>query len=268
MQYSSNSHTFAICAYKQSQFLEDHISSLINQTVKSKIIMVTSTPNPYIQSLADQYQIELFVNHGESGITQDWNFALQCVKTPLATIAHQDDIYDETYTEHVLRAANNVSRPLIIFSDYAEIRDGEKVLKNHLLSVKRIMLKPLEIKSFHRSIFIRRRILSLGSPICCPSVTYNLEALDQPIFHNHFRSDEDWEAWEKISRLKGSFVYMKKILMCHRIHKDSETSAIIGDTGRSQEDFEMFCKFWPKWIAGIIEKFYSRSEKSNELENE
>ena len=34
-------HTFAICAYKESQYLEECIKSLQNQTVKSNIIMAT-----------------------------------------------------------------------------------------------------------------------------------------------------------------------------------------------------------------------------------
>ena len=54
--------------------------------------------------------------------------------------------------------------------------------------------------------------------------------------------------------------------MYHRIHNGSETSAIIGDSARSQEDFQMFCKFWPKPIARIITKIYSTSEKSNTLD--
>ena len=38
-------HIFAICAYKESPYLEECILSLEKQTRKSSIIMVTSTPN-------------------------------------------------------------------------------------------------------------------------------------------------------------------------------------------------------------------------------
>ena len=68
-----------------------------------------------------------------------------------------------------------------------------------------------------------------------------------------------------ISRFRGSFVYDKKALMCHRIHPDSETSAIIGDNARSDEEFAMYCKFWPKGIAKCINKYYTKSEDSNQL---
>ena len=41
-----DTHIFIILAYKQSQYLEDCIDSLLNQTIKSKIIITTSTPSP------------------------------------------------------------------------------------------------------------------------------------------------------------------------------------------------------------------------------
>ena len=105
----------------------------------------------------------------------------------------------------------------------------------------------------------------MGDPICCPAVTFCLDYVKRPIFSHGFRSCEDWEAWEKISKLKGSFVYVPKPLMSHRIHEESATTAIIQDNARAEENYIMFCKFWPKCIAKVINKFYNKSEKSNEL---
>ena len=79
-------HTFAVCAYKESEYLEECIQSLINHDYKSKIIIATSTPNDYIDSLAKKYDIPVYVNEGEGGITQDWNFALSKVDTKLGRI--------------------------------------------------------------------------------------------------------------------------------------------------------------------------------------
>lgn len=267
MRYSEKNHTFAICAYKESPFLEECIHSLINQSIKSNIIIVTSTDNDYICNLARKYNINYFVNRGESGITQDWNYAYKCADTELVTIAHQDDIYEREYAQEVIALLSNAKRPLIAFTDYGEIRGEQIVYKNKLLKVKKMMLFPLRWKCLQNNKFIRRRILSLGCPICCPSVTFVKENLPEQVFHAGFRSDEDWEAWENISRIKGAFVYCYKPLTLHRIHDGSETTAIIGDTGRAHEDYQMFCKFWPKPIAKFITKIYSTSEKSNELEN-
>ena len=65
-------HTFAVCAYKESPYLEKCIESLLSQTVKSNIMIATSTPNNYISSIAEKYELPLIVNPGEGGITQDW----------------------------------------------------------------------------------------------------------------------------------------------------------------------------------------------------
>lgn len=259
------SHTFVICAYKKSPFLEECIQSILKQSVKSNVLLATSTPNEYISKLAEKYGIEVRVNDGEKGITQDWNFALSQVKTKYATIAHQDDVYEPKYLELVMERIKRCKKPLIVFTDYCELRNGEKVAENTMLKVKRMMLLPLRIRCFENSKFVRRRVLSMGDPICCPSVTFCLENLELPIFQHGFRSCEDWEAWEKLSCLKGAFCYISEPLMCHRIHEESATTAIINDNARNKENYIMFCKFWPKWVARLINRFYAKSEKSNEL---
>ena len=50
-----NDHTFVICAYGDSPFLEDCINSLLSQTVKSNIILYTSTPSVFIESICQKY---------------------------------------------------------------------------------------------------------------------------------------------------------------------------------------------------------------------
>lgn len=258
-------HTFVICAYKESLYLEKCIESLKNQTVKSNIIMVTSTPSNFLTKMAEKYNISLYINTGEKGIVQDWNFGYNHCKTPYVTIAHQDDIYFKDYAKTAINMMENSTRPLIFFSDYCEIRNNKLIKHNRLLCIKRIMLMPLRIKKFRKNKFVRRRSLSIGNCICCPSVTFAVENLPDPVFRVRFRSNEDWEAWERLSRLNGEFLYCPKILMGHRIHKESETSIIIGENARSIEDYEMFCKFWPRWIAKLLIKLYSKSEKSNDI---
>ena len=266
MKYKVRNHTFVICAYRESPYLEECILSLKSQTVKTKCMIVTSTDNSYIKGLAVKYGLPYFVNkESGKGIAADWNFALRKTTTELVTIAHQDDVYFPEFCEYVLKYANRAKQPLILFTDYSEKRNDKMVSQNSLLQIKRIMLLPLKLPGLWGNRFVRRRILSLGSPICCPSVTYVVENLPRTIFQAGYRSDLDWQAWECVSNLKGEFIYIPKNLMAHRIHAGSATSEIIADNDRSKEDYEMFCKFWPKWIAGIIGKVYKMCEKSNEI---
>jgi len=264
-RYKASDYTFVICAYKESPYLEACICSLKQQQLPVSIVLVTSTPNSYIEALVQKYGLEYYINTGKSGIAEDWNFGLQTVKDKIVTLAHQDDIYEPAFARKVLDEINEHKHPLIAFTDYGEIRNGTRVTNNRLLNIKRIMLFPMRIRKLQEIRFIRRRILSFGSPICCPSVTFVKENLPKTIFTSGYRSDVDWQAWEKLSRYKGAFVYCKEILMFHRIHEDSETTAIIADNDRTREDFDMFCKFWPEQIARIIEYFYRRGEGSNKL---
>ena len=259
----SQIHSFVICAYRESPYLEACIKSVKKQSIYSALIMVTSTPNEHIQSLALKYEIPLFVNDGEKGIVQDWSFGLSKCTTPYTTIAHQDDIYFANYAEVAMDKLLGSKRPLIFFSDYVEIRNGKFISKNKLLQIKRCMLLPLRWNRMQGNVCTRRRILSLGNPICCPSVTFAVNNLPRPIFAKGFRSNQDWEAWECFSRLSGEFLYSSKKLMGHRIHPESETSVMIGESLRNKEDYEMFCKFWPSWIAKKLAKKYAKSERFN-----
>ncbi len=265
MKQTNNQHTFALCAYKESPYLEECIQSLLNQTIPSGIILATSTPCAYIEGMCEKYHIPYYVNYGEHGITQDWTFAYQQCDTPIVTIAHQDDIYYETYVEELLKCSQRAKSPIIFFTDYEELRDGVYVHNNTLLRIKRLMLFPLRLRMLQGSKWVRRRILSFGCPICCPSVAYFRDNMPEVIFQNHFRTNEDWETWEHLSHQKGEYLYVSKPLMAHRIHEDSETSATIRETGRGDEDMEMYLKFWPKWIAKILCRYYKKSEDSNTL---
>lgn len=256
-------HTFVICAYKESPYLEDCIRSLKSQTVQSQMILATSTPNDFITGLAQKYNLPVFVNEGPASIAHDWNFGYVQANTPYVTLAHQDDIYQPEYLEAALKAFESAKRPLIFFTDYYELRNGEPVKDNKLLKVKRMLLIPMRFQCFKNSRFVRRRSLSLGCPICCPSVSFAKDNLPDLVFEHGFRSDLDWQAWERLSKCKGAFLYSKRPLMMHRVHEDSETSAVLQDNVRTQEDYEMFCKFWPKWIARRLARIYASSEKSN-----
>lgn len=263
--YDMELHTFVICAYGKSRYLEECIHSLLRQTVKSKILIATSTPNDLIDKLGKQYHLDIRINREGKGIADDWNFAYAQAKSKYVTLAHQDDIYESDYTESMLELLENAEKPLIFFSNYGEIRHKNKIKSNALLRVKRIMLMPIRYKKMCKYRIIKRGIVSLGNPICCPAVTYVKENIRYPLFKKHFKSNLDWEVWERLSNEKGSFEYSGKILMYHRIHVESETSILINSKERTIEDYEMLSRFWPQWVVKICIKVYSKGENSNKI---
>jgi glycosyltransferase involved in cell wall biosynthesis len=257
-------HTFVICAYKESKYLEECIISLINQSIKSNIIIATSTPNKCIEELAQKYNLKIYINHGQSGIGNDWNFAVSKCNTEYVTIAHQDDIYEENYLENILYTKKKKEKKFVIaFSDYGEIRQNRKITQNFNLNIKKIMLFPLRF--FKKSKVIQRLVLSFGNPICCPSVTLNKKLVGDTPYLTDLKCSLDWDTWASLAKIKGKFEYVSKNLMFHRIHEESETSNLIENNVRLDEDYIMFQKFWPKWFAKILISKYSRSMKSNEI---
>lgn len=255
-----NNHTWVICAYGESEFLEACILSLKAQTIKSKIICYSSTPLESIKLLCQKYDLPFYTKEG-GGIGKDWNNALSFVDTQFATIAHQDDYYEPTYLEAILQKMEHSKDVLIAYTDYFEEKNGLKIPANKNLKIKTLMLQTLRI--IPTSHFWRNRVLAFGNPISCPAVTYNLENLHGFRFDEEMRVSLDWYAWYKISEYKGRFVYISEKLMCHRIHEDSETTKTISDNTRTKEDLFMYQLFWPKWIANVINKAYMKSQDSN-----
>lgn len=263
--YTPSDHTFVICAYGESIYLEDCLKSLLAQKTTTSVIITTSTPNAHIETIAAAYDTPVYFNVGDPSISHDWNCAVGHCSTPLVTIAHQDDVYQSDYSTVMLDSLNRSDNPLIFFSNYGEIRNGVKRDESQLLNVKRLLLRRIKRKGSVSERFQKRRIIALGSAICCPSVTYNLPTLPSPLFMNDMKCDLDWQAWERFSNLDGSFVYSNQILMRHRIHEGSETTSLIRDNTRSKEDLAMLQKFWPKPVATLINKAYKLSQLSNNL---
>jgi len=256
-------HTFVICAYKESEYLETCIQSLLNQTIKTNIIISTATPNDLIKGLANKYKISLYINEGEKGITQDWNFAYNHVQTPYVTIAHQDDFYEPHYIQKLISAMEKSNDSIIGFTDYYEIRNNNKVNTNKILKVKRILNTGFQISK--RSRFVRNRILSIGNSICCPAVTFNKLNCGKFQFNNDFKVSCDWDAWSRLAKKRGSYVYSRQKLMGHRIYEESTTTAMIEEGLRYKEDEEIYRRYWPKFIVKLLMSQYKKSMDSNKL---
>lgn len=254
-------HTFVICAYGESPYLEECIKSLQAQTYKSQVICYSSTPNQLIRNLCHQYDIPFYHQSG-GGIGKDWNSALSFVDTPYCTLAHQDDLYQPNYAEKIMGAFKAYPETTIAFSNYAEYRDGNPIASNTNLKIKSMMLAMLSL--FPSSASWRQAILAFGNPISCPAVSYHLKKLSGFKFSEKMKVSLDWYAWYDISKhYQGRFSYIPEKLMYHRIHEDSETTAMISDNTRTREDLMMYELLWPKPLAKLLNYFYKKSQQSN-----
>ena len=113
--------------------------------------------------------------------------------------------------------------------------------------------------------FIRRRVLSLGSPICCPSATYYRPNLMKQVFLNGFRADEDWKHGRDYQSLREtlySVIRYSHITEYMRTQRQLRFLMIIRDLKKITLCIR---SSGPKCIAKMLTKAYSKSEESNNM---
>lgn len=265
---SEKLHSFIILAYKESPFLEECLKSLLAQTVKSKLVIASSTPSSFLSSLAERYSIELRINSLRATIASDWNFAFNQADTPFVTLAHQDDIYDPEYTCNCLNAAALYPECLLVFTDCSELVQGKREPKAFNPGVKNLILAPFFPKKIsalqNRS--LKLLALSFGNPISCPSVMYHKHRINQQslfAFSSELSINLDWQAWIELAKRQGAFVRVRSALVAHRIHQASENNQGLATNRRQNEDLKIFQSLWPSFIAKAILKLYALSYAQN-----
>ena len=269
MKDMSAIHTFAVCAYKESAFLDDTVRRLVNQSVKSHVLISTSTPNETISTVADRYGLEVRINPNGGTSAKDWNFAYSQAQTEYVTLAHQDDIYEPEFAEKTLEALMGAKNPVLAYTDYYEIRHkdkddpGMRVEDNWLLRTKRRMLRTINMAKNNR--WVRNRVLSFGYPMNCPGTTYVKRRFESVGFIPEWQNSHDWEVAIRLASEKGEFLFIPDLLLGHRIYLESQTTHTIGSGIRHGEDMECFRHYWPEPIARAIMRQYSKAYDSNEL---
>ena len=171
----------------------------------------------------------------------------------MVTIAHQDDIYEEHYLENILE--KYTGKELMLLTEQYYYKNNH-VVKNTNGPIKKFLKLPLRIRFVGNIRWIRKLTLAFGNTVNCPSVTYNVSLLKQPIFTSELKFSLDWDTFLKIYSMKGKIAYIGKPSIFYRIHDQATSKTFIVNNNRYTEDVIMFRKFWPNWIVKIIMKFY------------
>ena len=255
-------HSFVICAYGESPFLEDCIQSLLSQKHPSQCAVATSTPSDFLSAICEKHHLPLYVNENGGGLSKDWNFALSCAQTPLVTIAHQDDLYLPDYSLNIIKAAKQGCNPLILYTDYHELIGDRRVRTSLNLKIKRIANLQLRLKALRGTRFFKRLGLRFCASIPCPAVCFYLPNTGTAPFESDFSFVADWDCWETLSRRVGEFVFVPQMGMIHRLHENSQTQLATSSELRNREEQLIFDQFWPKPVAKILARLYSLSQKT------
>ena len=260
-------HTFAIPVYRSAPNLGGLIASLRAQAgSRSEILLASSAPSAGLELLAKSHGIPLHINPRRIGICEDWNFALAAVETEFVTLAHQDDSFSPSYAVRLRDALARHPDALFAFCDYSEHTPRGPRPINANLQIKR-MLRRLAFgqREYIASRRSKLRLLSLGNPICCPSVMLNRSAAPDFRFPDGFQSNLDWMAWIELAKRPGGFIYVRENLVSKGVHGDSETTVAIANRVREREDREIFDMLWPKPVAAALAVLYRLGYRANRL---
>lgn len=256
-------HTFAVCAYKDSPYLEACLRSLKGQRVKTDIILCTSTPSPYIEKLAYKYEIPVYVRNGDSDIQDDWNFAYQKAAGELVTIAHQDDMYHKDYAAVLLEQYAAYPDMTVFASDYITVKNGRCLHKDPVEVIKKLMRLSLRVKRLAHVKWVKESVLRFGNSICCPSCSYNKGRLgDGKLFESEFKFALDWETMYRLAGRPGRFICAERPLLYYRVHESATTKQCIADNRRRNDEIAMFRQLWPDPVVKVLMHFYKKAYKA------
>lgn len=260
--YTSDDLTFVICAYKECEYLEESIKSLKAQTQQAKIRLSTSTPNDFIYGLAEKYGIEVRVNP-DGGQIKDYNFAMKQADTKLIMLMHQDEILVPSFVERVIEEMNQCKDPIIAFTNYLEMHNDVVDDKpSTMVKIKRLLLLPIQSRKLAGTRFGKRLIQRFGDPITHPTVVCVRDKMPEVCFREEFKASMDWDLWERLSKVDGSFVYVKDVLLYHRMNDENQTVKLLnGSNVRYENEVAILRRFWPKPIVKFIMHFYKGAAK-------
>lgn len=258
-------HTFAIPVYLPAPNLAPLVDSLRAQAGdRSGILLATSTPSVDLDAFAKRHGLPLHINPQRLGIASDWNFALTAAQTKLVTLAHQDDRFAPSYAVRLMNALRRHPGACLAFCDYSEQTPLGPRPTNINLRIKRA----LRHRAFGKRECItdkrdKMRLLSLGNPICCPSVMFDRSIGADFRFPGGFQTNLDWMGWLELARRRGGFVYVRERLVSKGVHAGSETTVAIANRARHIEDRAIFDTLWPRPVAAALALVYRLGYRAN-----
>jgi glycosyltransferase involved in cell wall biosynthesis len=249
------SHAFVIPAFGDSPFLEACLNSLRSQTSASPILLTTSTPSAFLDEVAERFDVELRVNSCRGGIGADWNFALEATSARYVTLAHQDDVYLESFAAECLDLLFE-TEAAICFTGYTEVDDRGAPIDSKISRVKHFIEWAMLGAQARPGRSRMRAFLSFGNPLPCSTVTYDRQRLQRFRFSEDLASNLDWDAWLRLLDSGVEFARIRRRLVGRRHNSLTETSRLIRDGRRAREDALMFGRLWPPIVAAALSKAY------------
>ena len=220
--------------YNHGLFLEERITSILNQTYNNfEIIILDDMSTDNSRDIIEKYRNEekvaqIVYNTQNSGSPFiQWNKGFQYSKGELIWIAESDDSCEPYFLEQTINELQKHGDECVlcfcrsIYTNINNVHIGEEGLKRNLYIDGKIFIK---------------QYLSRFNYVCNASGTvFRKKALNNiDNAYMHFRAGGDWLFWIEISK-KGYVSYIDKSLNYYRQHNTNTTSQQM-KTGNSEKE--------------------------------
>jgi glycosyltransferase involved in cell wall biosynthesis len=228
-----NQKLVSICipTFNSSEYIEDTLKSIINQTYKNIEIIISdnnSTDDTY--KIIQKYQnidprIRCFKNEINLGLFGNCNKLISLSRGEYIAIYHADDIYNSKIVEKEFDFLESNHDFLGVFSLDEKINDKGEVLRN----IKPPIAGKNKIIEVKLNLFINLILTNGGSCFCCPTSMIRRSIYDKMGGYNdNFIYIGDQDMWARIL-LKGPMAILNEKLINYRIHKKQLSSKYLDD---------------------------------------
>ncbi len=251
-------HDLMVCAHGDNPYFLACVESLVRQkAARCRVVICTAKITERMASIAADYGLLIELDPTATSMAANWNHALRKSRARYVTVCHQDDLYSPEYSMRMVECMERHPDAIIGLCGSSELTsEGIRFFGLNLAVKRTLHFLAFGFGSVRSTRLARRPLLAFGNPVCCPGVVFRRERIDGFSFDERLKSNLDWDAWERITRLQGAIAYVRENLVSHRIHADSATTALIANRVRSQEDLAMFSRFWSGRMARFISWLY------------
>jgi glycosyltransferase involved in cell wall biosynthesis len=202
-----------------------------------------STDPDAVDSLVASCEDERFtVTHNATprGIGGNWNAALASAEADFATLVHADDLLAPSYAETVLALHDRYPDTFGVFTGAGIIDHRGAPMRFSAPDLAKKVLHPFPREPWIVAGDEGLRSILRGDFIFCPTVTYRVNRLRQPVFDESLRMTLDLLAFARALMQGEQFVGTKSVQYRYRRHPASTTSTLNADSSRFEEELTVY----------------------------
>jgi glycosyltransferase involved in cell wall biosynthesis len=208
-----NNLTIAIPVFERMNFFEEALNSVLNQTVKCKVLVVdNNSSHTFFEEICAKFNVDYFKNSSNIGMFPNWNKCFELAQTEYVMILGDDDILDLNYVSIFQAALKENSDLDIFFSDFELLDNETKAISNHQHTF------PYGYMNNGEKIVEYGILYRLGFPV----ITAVIKKKKFTGFYSDFHASNDWVwIYENIGKM---VVYGEKSkLLKYRYHKSNDS---------------------------------------------